>query len=220
MTEFNTRFRELRKTLGITLREMSQVLDIPLSTVSKYEQGIIKPGVEILSKVSTRYNVNLNWLLTGVGEMFIENKDNLLGASIDDFVRLKAVKADDYIKVHSTLDETTEDNYDNRQIIGDDYEKSMFEIASRSNRPVIVELLNNDSDSISIFYPNEKSETIDKKELSKRDKLLKMTKSKLDNLYTDRKKLEFVDTAIKALEDKKSFKELKLLLKGIEISLK
>ena len=70
---FNERIRLLRKTLGLTLKEMSGKLGIPLSTLSKYEQDVIKPGVEILSRIASAYNVNLNWLLTGLGDMFIDS---------------------------------------------------------------------------------------------------------------------------------------------------
>ena len=52
MSEFSVRCRELRKNLAITLKEMSEDLGIPLSSISKYEQGIIKPGVDILAKIA------------------------------------------------------------------------------------------------------------------------------------------------------------------------
>ena len=42
--------------------------DIPSTTISKYEQGLIKPSAEILSKMGY-IGININWLLTGEGEM-------------------------------------------------------------------------------------------------------------------------------------------------------
>lgn len=42
--------------------------NVPSTTISKYEQGVIKPSAEILSKMSYM-GININWLLTGEGEM-------------------------------------------------------------------------------------------------------------------------------------------------------
>lgn len=42
--------------------------NVPSTTISKYEQGVIKPSAEILSKMGYM-GININWLLTGEGEM-------------------------------------------------------------------------------------------------------------------------------------------------------
>ena len=42
--------------------------NVPSTTISKYEQGLIKPSAEILSKMGYM-GININWLLTGEGEI-------------------------------------------------------------------------------------------------------------------------------------------------------
>lgn len=89
MSEFNERFRAFRAALvsektgkKVTLKEMSEVIGIPLSSISKYEQGIIKPGVEILQKIGKKYGVNLNWLVFEEGGIFVAEDKNLEAVKI------------------------------------------------------------------------------------------------------------------------------------------
>lgn len=66
-----TRLRELRHRLGFHRRsDMAQHLGLPSSTYSAYEGDAGPPKVEWLMELARR-GVNLNWLLTGEGEMFI-----------------------------------------------------------------------------------------------------------------------------------------------------
>lgn len=66
-----TRLRELRHRLGFHRRsDMAQHLGLPSSTYSAYEGDAGPPKVEWLMELAQR-GVNLNWLLTGEGEMFV-----------------------------------------------------------------------------------------------------------------------------------------------------
>ncbi len=66
------RIKLIRKKLNLTQKEFGDLLGIPLTMVSKYETGTNKPSSDILSKLG-ELKVNLNWLLTGEGEMFLPN---------------------------------------------------------------------------------------------------------------------------------------------------
>lgn len=216
MSEFNTRFREVRKKLKLTLREMSGVLGIPLSTVSKYEQGVIKPGVEILSRVCVKYNVNLNWLLTGAGEMFIDKS----AVSASNYLKVKAKRNNGGIEVTSTSDRFLLNPTDYKNVNDKEYEKLMHKIASKTDRFVVTEFTNGSGgESFLIYYPNKHSEALDKTEVLKRDKLVSAIKNKLDTIYADRSMLECVNTVINSLEDKKSFEEIKDMLKHLGVTL-
>lgn len=64
-----TRLRELRHRLGFNRRsDMAHHLGLPSSTYSAYEADAGPPKVEWLVELARR-GVNLNWLLTGDGEM-------------------------------------------------------------------------------------------------------------------------------------------------------
>lgn len=51
--------------------EVSEITGISYSTLQNYLRGVREPNVEILIKFSIHLGINLNWLLTGQGEMFI-----------------------------------------------------------------------------------------------------------------------------------------------------
>ncbi|MDP0380317.1 helix-turn-helix domain-containing protein [Glaesserella parasuis] len=51
--------------------EVSEITGISYSTLQNYLRGVREPNVEILIKLSIHLGINLNWLLTGQGEMFI-----------------------------------------------------------------------------------------------------------------------------------------------------
>lgn len=55
----------------MTQAEFAKPLEIPCTAISKYETGQINPSAEVLSKIGKIYKVNLNWLLTGDGDIFL-----------------------------------------------------------------------------------------------------------------------------------------------------
>jgi phage repressor protein C with HTH and peptisase S24 domain len=67
----------MREALGYSQDELAILLDLkknPESTntnISKYERGVSKPSAEVFEKLSQKLKVNINWLLTGEGEMFL-----------------------------------------------------------------------------------------------------------------------------------------------------
>ena len=83
------RIRSLRERLDMSQRAFAEMIGgLPPTTISKYEQGLIKPSAEILSKLGNK-GVNINWLLTGEGLMF-ETQDNTpsSGEPVDDETRM------------------------------------------------------------------------------------------------------------------------------------
>lgn len=68
---FNYNLKEVRNKLGIAQGEMAYALKIQQSQYSRYENGTSKPSVEVLEKLVKQFNININYLLTGNGPMFI-----------------------------------------------------------------------------------------------------------------------------------------------------
>lgn len=220
MSEFSVRCRELRKNLAITLKEMSEDIGIPLSSISKYEQGIIKPGVDILSKIARVYKVNLNWLVANQGLMF-ESEELFLANGTDDSIRVRLVKYNNRVKLHPLSNEFFDKETDLKAISFTEPEKSIQSISKNMNRPVTVEFSDSkEVDTIKVFYPDGKIEVLDKEENSERSVLIKKIRTKLESASFDSSKLEFLNTAIDSLEDRNSFEKLKALVKGMEIAYK
>lgn len=69
------RIKLLREALDLTQKGMGEILEIPPTAISKYECTPLKPSADILSRFGYKLNVNLHWLLTGEGEMFLEKEN-------------------------------------------------------------------------------------------------------------------------------------------------
>ncbi len=57
------RLIHLRKINGYTQWDVSELLDISRSTLSKYEKGLLMPNIENLIKLADLYNVSCDYLL-------------------------------------------------------------------------------------------------------------------------------------------------------------
>jgi len=66
------RLNFLINSLKINIKEFSQRVGIPYTTMLDYCKGKSLPGAESLEKIATVFHVSLNWLLTGEGEPFIK----------------------------------------------------------------------------------------------------------------------------------------------------
>ena len=68
----NKRFKSLRQTLDLTQQEFADKLGIVRNNVACYETGKRSPSDAVVSLVCKTFNVNENWLRTGVGPMFLD----------------------------------------------------------------------------------------------------------------------------------------------------
>jgi transcriptional regulator with XRE-family HTH domain len=77
------RIRKLRKIVGLTQIQFGKILKTPDSNIRKWEKGEALPNVEKLLLMQQNFGVNLNWLLTGKGKMFLEeDRDNRIDKEI------------------------------------------------------------------------------------------------------------------------------------------
>ncbi len=70
----NQRYKTLRSHLGLSQTELAEQLKITQAAISAFEKGRSGISPDILKKTSDTFNVNMNWLLNGQGEMFFRNK--------------------------------------------------------------------------------------------------------------------------------------------------
>lgn len=66
----NTRVRELRKALNMTLEAFGARIGIKKSSLSQIENGINNLTEQNILSICREFNANENWLRTGEGEMF------------------------------------------------------------------------------------------------------------------------------------------------------
>lgn len=72
--EIAARIKKFRKDQKLTQRALGDMLGINFQHVSKYERGEFIPTFENMLKFIKHYSLNINWLLTGEGEMYIDLK--------------------------------------------------------------------------------------------------------------------------------------------------
>ena len=69
------RITNLREKLNLKQIKFASELKIKRPTLAGYEKGDFPPSTEFLLKIRKIYNVNINWLLTGEGEMYLSGKE-------------------------------------------------------------------------------------------------------------------------------------------------
>jgi len=72
--EFRRRLKDLREQyLGITQKMVSITIGISTSYYSAIEKGKMKPNFHFFKQMSSKFDINLNYLLLGKGKPFLGN---------------------------------------------------------------------------------------------------------------------------------------------------
>jgi transcriptional regulator with XRE-family HTH domain len=73
--QIGDRFIQLRDSLDYSRNQMAERLDITASTYARYEIGAVLPGPHILMILARRFDLSLDWLITGKGPMFYRERE-------------------------------------------------------------------------------------------------------------------------------------------------
>ena len=79
------RIREIRKALGLTMKELGEKVDAAESTISQYETGKRQPDNETLLKLGEVLDVSVGYLLG------VEPREGDRVVTMDDFTDRKSV---------------------------------------------------------------------------------------------------------------------------------
>ena len=77
MMEFHEKLQELRKSKGLTQEELSELLYVSRSAISKWESGIGYPSIDSLKQISQFFNISIDDLLTGDKILTIAKNENI-----------------------------------------------------------------------------------------------------------------------------------------------
>jgi transcriptional regulator with XRE-family HTH domain len=69
--ELGNRLKAVRTTLGLTLEELAKEIDTNKVNLSRYESGLVTPNNNLYYHLALK-GINLNWLFTGSGNMYID----------------------------------------------------------------------------------------------------------------------------------------------------
>ena len=73
----NTRIKELRKELNLTMEEFGKHLGVKRNTVSQWESGTNKVTDQMIKSICREFHVDYTWLTTGEGKMFFDSDESL-----------------------------------------------------------------------------------------------------------------------------------------------
>ena len=78
-TQMNTseRLKQVMEVKGFNLKTFSEQADIPYRTLQNYILTNREPSAESLAKLHSQLGINLNWLMSGNGEMFTNNTETI-----------------------------------------------------------------------------------------------------------------------------------------------
>jgi transcriptional regulator with XRE-family HTH domain len=99
------RIYAVRKTLGLTQKDFAERLNISKAYAGAIELNKRKINDRIIKIICFTYNVNEQWLRTGIGAMFNESDDHKLEEVIRNFKKLDALLQDYVLKqIHLALE--------------------------------------------------------------------------------------------------------------------
>ena len=104
--QIGRRFKIIRELKGLNQTEMGESLGIKYQHVSKYERGASVPTWENLIKLIELYSVNINWLLTGRGKVFLSEMGY---EETEDVITLQRLKDSEDIQIEEILEELRKD---------------------------------------------------------------------------------------------------------------
>jgi len=95
MSDIHTRLKEIRNHFKLSIREFSKEIYFSHSVYGQVEYGTREPNNRIIQLICSRFNVNKDWLLKGVGEMF---------SSTPPDIRLEKI-----LEIYDTVDDNLKD---------------------------------------------------------------------------------------------------------------
>ena len=120
------RLKKIREAKGLSQKQFAETLGTVLTRISEYERDKVKPTTEILTKLTEIHGININWLLTGNGNMFIEEE------------KKSNTKADEIIEAYEKLPKDKQKYY-YFKIIADSLEPITKTEETRENTSVFTD---------------------------------------------------------------------------------
>lgn len=191
---FSQRLKQLRKELNLRQDDLAKSCGVQLTAISKYENELIKPAFDMLSKIGLAYNVNLNWLVNEIGTMFVETPQR----------RLIKTGSGDFVTEETTEEQTVTIMENSHNL---DLEKDLK-----------VEFYGAGNETFTKIY--RKDGNVEYKAGSLIAANFQNLADKLSEVCDDEDKYEFIMTALNSLQDPKALNELKIMIKGIELAQK
>ena len=67
---YSENLKKLRKKMGLSVAKLADLLEMPARTITVYEREESAPSWKLFVQLNNKANVNLNWFVSGEGQMF------------------------------------------------------------------------------------------------------------------------------------------------------
>lgn len=120
------RFRLIRKKLKMTQSEMGEKLNKTYHMIQNYETGRRAITDGVLLNLQEKFNVNIDWMRTGVGSMFLDDNEKKADSGVVSIassynvperllILLSKLKKEDLIRVEGYI-QAIVDSYKNKDM--------------------------------------------------------------------------------------------------------
>lgn len=213
------RIKELRKSKGLTQEKLAERLDITPRQLTRIETGDNFPSPETLAKISYILDVDLSCLF----EFNWDREYTVYTTGTDDKPVFEAKERNGVIDLaaHSKNSKNKQAVEFPDEIKTENSDESMLLIAKNSNKPFTIQFKDAEGElsCVKTYYPDGRIDVLMSKDRVENDKLYKITLSMLDKISDNRRKLEFVNMAIAAINNKEKLNEFIIFLKGMELAM-
>ena len=87
MAEYGEKLKQIRQKLLLTQDEFAGALEMKSRAYAAYERNENKPPLFMLEMLCNDYDVNLNWLISGKGNMFNSAPENISSDIKDEIIK-------------------------------------------------------------------------------------------------------------------------------------
>ena len=106
--DISDRLQKVYQALSINQTNFAKEVGISPGNISEMMRGRSKPSADVLIKMYNTYKINISWLLTGAGSMFIETPETAAKVSYQEMLpllnKLGSLSAEDKEKVVEFID--------------------------------------------------------------------------------------------------------------------
>lgn len=100
------RLKELRDSLNLSQKKFGEKLNLSVSQISSYETGHRRIPERTISDICRIFKCNREWFINGIGDMFVDDLDEL---DIDEDIKillkkLKKLDEEDRIAIQKMID--------------------------------------------------------------------------------------------------------------------
>lgn len=90
--DIGSRMQKIRKNFGWTQEKMAAHFQVGRANFSRIEKGDIFPNPFMLNVLKSDFNISLDWLICGDGEMFVSSSSEKIGGLPDFGVHMNEVQ--------------------------------------------------------------------------------------------------------------------------------